>query len=142
MRKYRFGFTYWLAALLVVFVVGCGQETVSLPGVVSVTPLQGATGVVAGTTIAPSASSIATREADMGLSGIQPWMRRGGRPYCAERFSNRNSRRALDQRSDTRRQTFRVFIMRVVGWEYVDSDVESFEDPNRMKRVRFESPHG
>jgi hypothetical protein len=32
--------------------------------------------------------------------------------------------------------------MRVVGWEYVDSDVESFEDPNRMKRVRFESPHG
>jgi hypothetical protein len=73
MRKYRFGFKYWLAALLVVFVVGCGQETVSLPGVVSVTPLQGATGVVAGTTIAPSASSIATREADMGLSGIQPW---------------------------------------------------------------------
>lgn len=66
MRKYRFGITGWLAALLVVFVVGCGQETVSLPEVVSVTPLQGATGVAPGTTVtatfsvAMQASSITT----------------------------------------------------------------------------------
>ena len=51
MRKYRFGITYWLAALLVVFVTGCGQETVNIPGVVSVTPAQGATGVLTNTTV-------------------------------------------------------------------------------------------
>src|ERR1039458_7187321 len=51
MRKYRFGITYWLAALLVVFVTGCGQETVKIPGVVSVTPAQGATGVLTNTTV-------------------------------------------------------------------------------------------
>jgi hypothetical protein len=51
MRKYRFGITYWLAALLVVFVTGCGQETINIPGVVSVTPAQGATGVLTNTTV-------------------------------------------------------------------------------------------
>jgi len=51
MRKFRFGITYWLAALSLVFVAGCGQETVSIPGVVSVTPAQGATGVAINTTV-------------------------------------------------------------------------------------------
>jgi hypothetical protein len=51
MRRYRTVFTCFLAALLGVFVAGCGQETVSLPGVVSVTPAQGATGVVINTTV-------------------------------------------------------------------------------------------
>jgi hypothetical protein len=66
MRKYRFGITYWLAALLVVFVTGCGQETVSIPGVVLVTPAQGATSVGLNATIsatfnmAMSAASINT----------------------------------------------------------------------------------
>ena len=30
MRKYRFGITYWLAALLVVVITGCGQEVVTV----------------------------------------------------------------------------------------------------------------
>jgi len=51
MRNYRSGITCLLAALLVVFVAGCGQETVSLPGVISVTPAQGATGVLINTTV-------------------------------------------------------------------------------------------
>ncbi|MGD0521713.1 MAG: Ig-like domain-containing protein [Terracidiphilus sp.] len=51
MRKYRFGFMYFLATLLVVLVAGCGQETVSIPGVVSVTPAQGATNVAINATI-------------------------------------------------------------------------------------------
>jgi hypothetical protein len=41
----------FLATLLVALVAGCGQETVSIPGVVSVTPAQGATGVVNNTTV-------------------------------------------------------------------------------------------
>ena len=45
MRNYRTLFVCFLAALLAVFVAGCGQETVTLPGVASVTPAQGATGV-------------------------------------------------------------------------------------------------
>jgi len=40
-----------LAAMLVVFVAGCGQETVTLPSVVSVTPAPGATGVAVNTAI-------------------------------------------------------------------------------------------
>jgi hypothetical protein len=51
MRNYKSGITCLLAALLVFFIAGCGQETVTLPGVVSVTPTQGATGVVINTTI-------------------------------------------------------------------------------------------
>ena len=51
MRRYRTAFTCFLAALLVIFVAGCGQETVSLPGVISVTPAQGATGIVINTTV-------------------------------------------------------------------------------------------
>src|ERR1035437_8742337 len=45
MRKYRFGFICFLATLVVAFVSGFGQETVTIPGVVSVTPAQGATNV-------------------------------------------------------------------------------------------------
>jgi hypothetical protein len=45
MRSYKSGITCLLAALLVFFIAGCGQETVTIPGVVSVTPAQGATNV-------------------------------------------------------------------------------------------------
>jgi hypothetical protein len=41
----------FLAAILAVYVTGCGQETVSLPSVVSVTPAQGATGVSVNTPV-------------------------------------------------------------------------------------------
>jgi hypothetical protein len=51
MRKYRSGITCLLAALLVFFIAGCGQETVTIPGVASVTPAQGATGVLINTTV-------------------------------------------------------------------------------------------
>jgi len=51
MRNYSSGITCLLAALLVSFIAGCGQETVTLPGVVSVTPAQGATGVLINTTV-------------------------------------------------------------------------------------------
>jgi hypothetical protein len=51
MRSYKSGITCLLAALLVFFIAGCGQETVTIPGVVSVTPAQGATGVAITTTV-------------------------------------------------------------------------------------------
>jgi len=51
MRKFKIGFMCFLATLLVAFAAGCGQETVTLPGVVSVTPAQGATGVAINTTV-------------------------------------------------------------------------------------------
>src|ERR1035437_2066851 len=51
MRKYRTVFMCFLATLLVAVVAGCGQETVTLPGVASVTPAQGATGVPINTTV-------------------------------------------------------------------------------------------
>ncbi|MFY9854767.1 MAG: Ig-like domain-containing protein, partial [Terracidiphilus sp.] len=51
MSRYRTLSTCFLAALLVVFAAGCGQETVSLPGVISVTPAQGATGVAVNATV-------------------------------------------------------------------------------------------
>ncbi len=51
MHKYRVGFTCVLAAFLTVFVAGCGQETVTISGVVSVTPLQGATDVIINTPV-------------------------------------------------------------------------------------------
>jgi hypothetical protein len=66
MRKFRIGFMCFLATLLVVFVAGCGQETVTLPSVMSVTPAQGSANIAVGTTItatfsqAMSASSINT----------------------------------------------------------------------------------
>jgi len=51
MRNLRSGITCLLAALLVFFIAGCGQETVTLPVVVSVTPTPGATGVAIGTNV-------------------------------------------------------------------------------------------
>ncbi|MGD0630325.1 MAG: Ig-like domain-containing protein [Terracidiphilus sp.] len=57
MRKYRIGITCFLASLLVVFVAGCGQETVTVPSVVSTVPGNGATNVVIGTTISATFSS-------------------------------------------------------------------------------------
>src|ERR1039458_4303939 len=41
MRNFRLGFVCLLTTLLVAFVAGCGQETVTIPSVVSVTPAQG-----------------------------------------------------------------------------------------------------
>ena len=51
MRNLRYGITCLLASLSIVFMAGCGQETVAIPGVVSVTPAQGANGVVINTTV-------------------------------------------------------------------------------------------
>jgi ice-binding like protein/Big-like domain-containing protein len=51
MRNYKTVFMCFLAALLVTLAAGCGQETVTIPGVVSVTPAQSATGVAATTTV-------------------------------------------------------------------------------------------
>jgi hypothetical protein len=51
MRNFRLGFVCLLTALLVAFVAGCGQETVTIPSVVSVTPAQGAAGVAVNTAI-------------------------------------------------------------------------------------------
>src|ERR1019366_8482743 len=45
MRNFRLGFVCLLTALLVAFVAGCGQETVTIPSVVSVTPAQGTANV-------------------------------------------------------------------------------------------------
>ena len=51
MRKYRIGITCFLASLLVVFIAGCGQETVTVPSVVSTIPTNGATAVAIDTAI-------------------------------------------------------------------------------------------
>lgn len=51
MRKFRNGILCFLATLLVAFIAGCGQETVTVPLVVSVTPAQGATNVAINTTV-------------------------------------------------------------------------------------------
>lgn len=51
MRRYRTVFACFMTALLVAFIAGCGQETVTIPGVVSVTPAQGATSVANTTTV-------------------------------------------------------------------------------------------
>jgi len=56
MRKFRVGITYFLAALLVVFVAGCGQEVVTVPSVVSTIPANGATNVVINTPISATFS--------------------------------------------------------------------------------------
>jgi hypothetical protein len=51
MRNNKIGFVCLMAAFLVVFVVGCGQETVTIPSVVSVTPAQGTANVAVHTAI-------------------------------------------------------------------------------------------
>ena len=56
MRKYRIGITCFLASLLVVFIAGCGQETVTIPTVVSTIPANNATDVVINTTISATFS--------------------------------------------------------------------------------------
>jgi hypothetical protein len=56
MRKIKIGITYLLAALLVVFVAGCGQETVTVPSVVSTIPANGATNVAINTPISATFS--------------------------------------------------------------------------------------
>jgi hypothetical protein len=64
MRSYKSGITCLLAALLVFFIVGCGQETVTIPGVVSVTPAQGAANVLTNTTVTAT-FSMAMRAASL-----------------------------------------------------------------------------
>ena len=56
MRMYRVGIMSFLTVLLVAFIAGCGQETVTVPAVVSAVPAQGATGVVINTTISATFS--------------------------------------------------------------------------------------
>jgi hypothetical protein len=51
MNKYKIGIFSLLATLLSIFVVGCGQELVVLPSVVSTVPASGATNVLVTTTI-------------------------------------------------------------------------------------------
>ncbi len=51
MSKNRLGITSWLAVLLLVFVAGCGEETVTVPSVVSSIPANGATAVLVNTPI-------------------------------------------------------------------------------------------
>jgi hypothetical protein len=51
MRKYRFGISYGMALLLVIFAVGCGQEMATVPSVVSTIPANGATSVSINTPI-------------------------------------------------------------------------------------------
>jgi hypothetical protein len=58
MRNYRVLFMSFLAVLLAVYIVGCGQETVSLPSVVSVTPTQGATSVSVNTPVTATFSVV------------------------------------------------------------------------------------
>ena len=56
MSKTRFGTRYWLAVLSVIFVAGCGQETVTVPSVVSTIPANGATNVAINTPISATFS--------------------------------------------------------------------------------------
>ncbi len=51
MNKYKIGIFSILAMLMSIFVVGCGQELVVLPSVVSTVPASGATNVLVNTTI-------------------------------------------------------------------------------------------
>lgn len=51
MHRYKSVSTCFMAVLLIAFVAGCGQETVNLPGVISVTPAQGATGISVNTAV-------------------------------------------------------------------------------------------
>ncbi len=51
MRKYRINFMCFLATLVVALLIGCGQEVVTIPSVVSTIPTNGATGVVVDTPI-------------------------------------------------------------------------------------------
>jgi len=45
MRMFKVGITSFMATLLVAFLAGCGQQTVTVPSVVSTAPAQGATSV-------------------------------------------------------------------------------------------------
>jgi len=56
MSKFRLGITSWLAVSLLVFVAGCGEETVTVPSVVSTIPANGATSVVVNTPISATFS--------------------------------------------------------------------------------------
>jgi hypothetical protein len=61
MRKSRVAITGFVASLLLLFAIGCGQESVSIPDttpplVVSTTPAPGATGVGIGATISATFS--------------------------------------------------------------------------------------
>ncbi len=57
MRNYRFSISCLMTLLLVVFISGCGQELANIPGVLSVTPAQGAVNVVNNTTLTATFST-------------------------------------------------------------------------------------
>src|SRR5580693_6745358 len=56
MRKVTVSVTYFLAALLVAFMAGCGQEVVTVPTVVSTIPANGALNVAVNTPVSASFS--------------------------------------------------------------------------------------
>ncbi len=56
MRKYKSSGMYFLATLLIAFMIGCGQEIVNVPTVVSTIPTSGATGVAVNTPISATFS--------------------------------------------------------------------------------------
>ena len=60
MRKYGTVFMCFMAALLVAFVAGCGQEVVTVPTVVSTIPANGTTNVAINTTISATFSTAMT----------------------------------------------------------------------------------
>ena len=60
MRMFKVGITSFMATLLVAFLAGCGQQTVTVPSVVSTVPAQGATSVAINTTIGASFSMAMT----------------------------------------------------------------------------------
>jgi len=56
MRSFKVGITSLMATLLVAFLAGCGQQTVTVPSVVSTVPAQGATSVAVNSTISATFS--------------------------------------------------------------------------------------
>jgi hypothetical protein len=58
MSKYRLDSPCWLAPLMLIFVAGCGQETITVPTVVSTVAANGATGVAVNTPISATFSMV------------------------------------------------------------------------------------
>src|ERR1700694_3690693 len=56
MCKYRNSSIYILATLLVALLIGCGQEVVNVPTVISTVPAQGSTGIAINTVISATFS--------------------------------------------------------------------------------------
>jgi hypothetical protein len=58
MRTYRVGIAGFAAALLILFMAGCGKEVANVPTVISTVAAQGATGVAVNTTISATFSEV------------------------------------------------------------------------------------